>query len=150
MKKVTIASLLQAEEPVYDIFDDKDAAMLQILLEIIDGDDKSLIGKAAYAIGMLKPTVSLKAMPSPCQHDQQIVRVAVAGAIFKSKYSGQFDPSVLSKLIEDEDIGVAKYAVKASTNYLQSDQVKSSLKQVIQQKPSIFLATLAKDVMDSE
>lgn len=150
MKKEKITTLLQAEEPVYDIFEDKDDDVLQILLDIIDGDDKNLIGKAAYAIGLMKPAVSEKALMLLCQHKLQIVRVAIAGAIYKSKYAGQYDPTVLSKLIEDDDIGVAKYSIKASTSYLKSDQVKSALKQVSNQKSSTFLATLAQDVMDSE
>lgn len=150
MKKEKIVSLLQAEEPVYDIFENKGAEVLQILLEIIDGDDKSLIGKAAYATGLLNPVVSEKAIPSLCQHDQQIVRVSVAGAIYKSKYAGQYDPTVISKLIEDDDIGVAKYAIKASTAYLKNDHVKSALRQVSEQNPSTFLTTLAQDVIDSE
>lgn len=141
-----ILAYLQQEETDYAGAASKFGAdAIPILKDIINGSDVMLASKAVYLASMLKSPDKADALMAASKHPSSIVRVAAAAASDKLEV-GKAE-QVLSNLVGDSDIGVAKYSLRSIKAKGLGKNFKAKIKTMSESHSNDQIKTVAKSMM---
>ncbi|MEO6681322.1 MAG: HEAT repeat domain-containing protein [Ginsengibacter sp.] len=104
-------------------------AVLPILQEILKSDDENLATKAAYLVGYIKDESTPQILTDAADNKFATVRIAAAYGAQKIK-SSPAAAKILKKVLEDNDAGVLKMAIKSVKDLKIADQFKVRLKKI--------------------
>lgn len=110
---VTMAQVLTEltrDEPDYTAAAALGKEALPHLLQILDGDDGMLASKAAYLAGLIGGPEAAGAIDAAASHTDPVVRVALAHSLGPQRETH----ALLGRLLDDEDAGVRKVAVRVA------------------------------------
>jgi HEAT repeat protein len=113
-----LKALLDVDEPDYEKLANKMAGAMHHLRRLAASDDPSVASKAVSLAGIIADADSIVVVADAAKSRSALVRVAAAHAASLLPDSPQA-ARVVSKLLGDADIGVAKIAVRAAAR--QSD-----------------------------
>jgi HEAT repeat protein len=140
-----ILDYLKQEETDYAAAAQLGEAALPILKSIIEGNNEALASKAASLAGMIGGAGGTEALVEAAKHPSEIVRVAAAAA------SRQLLPSqsemVLEHLIDDADIGVAKYTLQSIKAKKLSAHFEPKLREMSDKHPQEGIKAMAKSLL---
>ncbi len=103
-------------------------AVLPLLQEILKSDDENLATKAAYLVGYIKDDAASTVLEDAAVNKFATVRIAAAFGANKLKPA--MAAPILKKIMEDNDAGVLKMAIKSVHNLKIADQFKVRLKKI--------------------
>lgn len=106
-----IAYLRQEETNYTEAAGKFGADAIPILQDIIKGSDEMLASKAVYLVSMIDAPGREQAMTIASQHASAIVRVAAAATA--DKLAPANAEVLLNRLVDDSDIGVAKFSLRS-------------------------------------
>ncbi len=136
---------LHQEEPDYAAAAQLGDAAMPLLKEIVKGSDERLAAKATSLIGMINSSQKGDALAEAAKNPSVVVRVAAAAAAANLQ-SDQAE-KVLRNLVDDLDIGVSKFTLRAIKAKNLSANFKDKLQSLSTSGASDSIRTMAKDVM---
>ena len=142
-----LRSLLNRYEPDFR----KLAAILQPddlpqLIELVQGNERTLAARAAYAITLVHDEAAVAALDTAANSSVDTVRIAAASGL---KHLKGFDVADLARrLLADEDLGVRKLAIK-SAKALGLDALKPALEAVASNDAEPGLRDLANEALQA-
>ena len=107
-----IRAILDSEEPDYALAAKLGSGALTHIETLIKGVDPKLASKAAYLAGLIQDSYSTAVLKIAAQSKYPEVRIAVAAGA--RHLDSQATSEVLLCLIEDQDSGVRKMALKSA------------------------------------
>jgi hypothetical protein len=113
-----LKAMLDIDEPDYALLAEKASGAMAHLLKMAQSDDPSLASKAVSLAGFIGDDDGTAVVSAAAKSRNALVRVAAAHAANLLPDSPQA-ARVISKLVDDTDLGVAKFAARASAR--QSD-----------------------------
>lgn len=135
-----IRQLLLAFEPDYQTAARLGSQILPHLRTLVTGSDLLLASKAAYLAGLIDDDRAVELLRAAAQHPSPIVRVAAAGGLRNSKRPAA--AGVLMSLLQDQDAGVRKLAIKSSA-MRDNSALLAKITDISRSDPSPALRTLA-------
>jgi hypothetical protein len=117
-----LKALLDVDEPDYPALAEMAAGAMQHVRKLAASPDESLASKAVSLAGVMGDADSVAIVASASKSRHAVVRVAAAHAASLLPDSPQA-ARVVSKLLDDKDIGVVKFATRAASR--QSDPAVS-------------------------
>jgi len=142
-----LRALLNTYEPDFR----KLAALLQAddltqLSELVQGDDRLLAARAAYAITLVHDESAIAALDTAASSPVDTVRIAAASGL---KHLKGFDVTELAqRLLADADLGVRKLAIR-SAKELGIDALKPALQEVASKDAEPGLRALAHEALQA-
>lgn len=109
-----LKAMLDVDEPDYMALVEKTAGALQHLRKLAESTDVSLASKAISLAGMMGDAASIGIIGDASKSRAVLIRVAAAHAATMLPDSPQ-TARVVSKLLDDKDVGVVKHATRAAT-----------------------------------
>jgi len=135
-----IYQLLESEEPNAKAVAQLGPQILPHLQTLIAGPDAEFAVKAAYVATMINDDRAVELLKEAARHPSPLVRVAVANGLRNMTRPGA--AGVILALLDDRDIGVRKFAIKASAASNNSTLL-AKLDNLSRSDPSPALRTLA-------
>ena len=106
-----ILEYLKQEETDYEAAAQLGEAAIPVLKGIMQGQNEALASKAASLAGMIGGPGGTEVLEEAAKHQSDVVRVAAAAAA--QKLTTDQSERVLSRLIDDPDLGVAKLTLRS-------------------------------------
>ncbi|MGH2603991.1 MAG: HEAT repeat domain-containing protein [Dehalococcoidia bacterium] len=133
---------LSAIEPDESIYEGIGASEVDLLRELLDDEEPWLAARAAHALSRIDAEPAHDALLSATQSQRSEVRVAVAASahVLPPRVSDQ----VLSRLLDDSELGVRKFAIK-SVSDRNSDAVTRRLGELAAGEPNTALRRIAEE-----
>lgn len=103
-------------------------AALPLLQEILKSNDENLATKAAYLAGYIKDDGVSSVLADAA--DNKFATVRIAAAFGANKLKPLLASPILKKIMEDNDAGVLKMAIKSVKDLKIADQFKVRLKKI--------------------
>jgi HEAT repeat protein len=117
------------------------AAALPLLTELINGNDENLAVKAAYLVGYINAAEVKDIITSAASNKFTAVRVAAAFGAQQLK--GADASAVLEKVLEDNDPGVLKVAMRSVQSLNLAKNFKTRLSKIAQVQTDDTIRTIA-------
>jgi hypothetical protein len=118
---------LSAIEPDEATYEGIDASEVDLLRELLDGEEPWLAARAAHALSRIDSDDARDALLRATNHLRPEVRVTVAASA--QALPPAVSDEILSRLLNDSDIGVRKFAIK-STSDQNNDVIKQRLREI--------------------
>jgi hypothetical protein len=113
---------------------------VDLLRQLLDDDEPRLAAQAVHALSRIDATSAHHVLLAASKSTRPEVRVAVAASA--SALPPSVSDQVLSKLLDDSEVGVRKFAVK-STSERNSEVVKKRLGKVATTEPNPAVQQIA-------
>jgi hypothetical protein len=127
MSMAQLREQLSAIEPDESTYEGIGASEVDLLRQLLDDDEPWLAARAAHALSRLKFQPAYDALLAAADSSRPEVRIAVAAS------AGALPPNVsdevLSRLLDDPEIGVRKFAI-SSASERNSDAIRGRLEEV--------------------
>ena len=107
-----VRRILDPDEPNYRAAAELGPEAVDLLRELVDGDDPMLASKAAYAAGMLEGDLGAEVVRAAARSTDVTVRVAAAASA--RNLPAAVAAPILGDLIADEDPGIRKVARRSA------------------------------------
>ena len=149
-KTERILDVLNSGEPDYssisDLLNDKNYPALD---EVISNGSANVAAKAIICLGLIGSEKSIKSIAFAAGSDNPVLRMAAAQALSTIKEINTNSTAVLalSKLLDDPDIGVRKFALKAVENS-QLITLKEKVQRLCSNERNEGLRKLAENVLE--
>lgn len=140
-----IRAILDSEEPDYALAAQLGPDTLPHIETIIKGADPMIASKAAYLAGLIQDNRSSDVLKIAAKSKYPEVRAAAAAGA--RHLAAQAASDVLLVLLEDQDIGVRKIALK-SVHSNAPLALRKKVESLAAKDPEIFLRTLSSDVLN--
>jgi len=113
---------------------------LPLLQELADGSDPTLASKAVYLAGVISPDDAAPIVNQAAGHPDPVVRIAAAAGLSNLAEGDAENP--LDRLLEDDDVGVRKAALKSAAAF-ETQPMNARVQQVAEQDPEPLMRQLA-------
>lgn len=132
--------LLGADEPDYDALTREGAALLPALAELAADRNEYVAANAASLAGMIGGDRAVAVLERAAQSASPLVRTAAASALART--DGPTAAGLLARLLNDQDKGVRKFAIKSSADK-QNAALASKVADLSKRDPEPHLRALA-------
>jgi HEAT repeat protein len=143
--KVTMKQVLAAldrEEPDYHLATRLGPEALPHLLHLVEEGSPGIASKAIYLAGFINTDQSEAVIEMAAHSPDPALRVAAAGALGSLK---KVSSRLIIDLLEDPDVGVRKFALKAIEVHRPTD-VRAKVQEIADKDPNMMLRQLAKNI----
>lgn len=113
---------------------------LPLLDELARGGDPTLASKAVYLAGVISPEDAAPIVGKAAKHPDPVVRIAAASGLGNMPEGDAESP--LDQLLEDEDIGVRKAALKSAAAF-ETPEMTARVEQVAAEDPEPLVRKFA-------
>ncbi len=117
---------------------------LPLLGELAVGGDTMLASKAVYLAGLISDTGSASILERATKHPDPVVRVAAAAGL--GKLAEEDAEAHIDELLQDEDAGVRKVAIKTASNF-SSAALTARVEKLAEQDPEPAMRELAEQAI---
>lgn len=139
-----VRALLEPEEPDYDAGKKFGKAALPLLKKLASQKDPMLASKAVCLAGMIGGEESLPTIEQASRNSNISIRVAAAYAVQHLK-KGLAD-GVLTRLLNDKDIGVQKLAIRSAAKS-GTVRLRENIMKLSRSKSSTFIRNEARNAL---
>lgn len=142
-----VINQLDREEPNYTQAAQLGAEALPHLITLIQGENLGLAAKAASLAGIINADRSTAVLEIAARHSDPVVRVAAAASF---KNLTRVPTSLAVDLLDDQDVGVRKWALKSlATQQIQlPTELKTKIQQISKIETNPTLRQLANQITD--
>jgi HEAT repeat protein len=133
---------LSAIEPEESTYEGIGASEVDLLRELLEEEEGWLAARAAHALSRIDSTDAHDALLSATESSRPEVRVAVAASA--EALPPKVSDEVLSRLLDDPEIGVRKFAIK-STSDRNSDAIRRRLAEIATTDADTALGKIAEE-----
>jgi HEAT repeat protein len=131
-------SAIEADDSMYSGIGPSEIPLLEQLLQ---DEEAWMASRAAFALSRIPDNRAVEALSHAAADTRKDVRVAVAASV--SNLKPQDANSILLKLLNDEELGVRKFAVK-SVSEAHDEAVHGKLQEIQARDPSPPIRDIAK------
>ena len=142
--KEEIIKMINLDEPEYESIVNKlSNDDIPILIELSQHADPAIATKAISCLGLMNTHLALQGIQIAAENPNPIYRLAAAQAL-KNKPMSTESINILNILLDDEDLGVKKFAIK-SVSLSPNIKLRKKLSGIAKKGTSEFIKTLAKE-----
>ncbi len=135
-----VRTILSDIEPSDDMYSSLDTDDIPHLRQLLQENEPWLASRAVFALSRL-PTRDADALLLQAARDQRS-EVRVAAAVCSAQLPADVSDQVLDSLIDDQDLGVRKFAVQSITA-ASSDAIKQKLRRISSADDNEFIKSIA-------
>ncbi|MBD0256010.1 MAG: HEAT repeat domain-containing protein [Cytophagales bacterium] len=135
-----VRTILSDIEPSEDTYSSLDTDDIPHLRQLLQENEPWLASRAVFALSRL-PTRDTDALLLQAARDQRS-EVRVAAAVCSARLPTDVSDQVLDSLIDDQDLGVRKFAVQSITD-ASSDVLKQKLRRISSADGNAFIKSIA-------
>lgn len=146
LSKEELIKLINVDEPDYpSIISKLSEEDIPTLVELSKDANPAIATKAISCLGLMKSERALRGLQEVVNHEDPVRRVAVANSL-KNMIAIQGSVQLLDHLLDDNDVGVRKFALKTveSGRVL---QLKEKVKTLTQREANPALKSLSQQVL---
>jgi HEAT repeat protein len=143
-----VLAYLRQEETDYQAAAKLGPPALPVLRDIIKGTDEMLASKATFLVSMISSDETADIIKTAARHSSPLVRVAAASSAGKLK--AEDAGAVLDLIMEDNDVGVSKLALRSIKSLHLGKRFETKLKAMSTHSPDSTLKSLAADALNSK
>lgn len=129
-------------EPEQSTYEGIDVSEVDLLSELVNEDEAWLAARAAHALSRIDSVEAHDALLRATNNTRPEVRVQVAASAHA--LPPQLSDQILSKLLNDPEIGVRKFAIKSTSDH-NSNAIKQRLREIARTDPNTALGQIAED-----
>jgi hypothetical protein len=146
LNKEDLIKLINLDEPDYNVIVNKlSADDIPTLVELSKDANPAIATKAISCLGHLKSERALIGLQEVVNHPDPVRRVAVANSL-KNLAAVQGAVQMLDKLLDDQDIGVRKFALK-TVEAANITQLKGKVQTFNQREDNSALKNLSQEIL---